>query len=170
LTSFNVGTGTRIYDPVVILKENHEIEIGKNCSIGQFTFIGARKLVMKEGAEICPHVVLAGGGDITLGEYSTLCFGAKLIPATETTEGKYMNDICEPDLRKIIRGSIMLGEGAYVGSNAVICVSKKCPNIRIGNYAVVGALSYLDHSIADHTVVHPAKQHHISCRRMEYKK
>jgi len=149
-----VGLGTRIYEPVVILKVGHELIIGKNCSIGQFSFIAARKLVMEDGAEICPHAILGGGGDITLGKYSTVNFGAKLIPATFSTEGRYMNDNI-PKKSRIIRGSITLGQGAYIGSGAVVCVSKKCLHIKIGNYAVVGALTYLDHSVPANTIIHP---------------
>ena len=149
-----VGLGTKIYDPIVILKVGHELVIGKNCSIGQFAFIAARKLVMEDGAEICPHAILGGGGDITLGKYSTVSYGTKLIPATFSTDGKYMNDNI-PEKSKIIRGSITLGEGAYIGSGAVVCVSKKCLHIKIGDYAVVGALTYLDHSLPANTIITP---------------
>jgi len=149
-----VGLGTKIYEPVVILDdEKHEVIIGKNCIIGQFAFIAARKLVMEDGVEICAHAILSGGGNITLGKYSTVTFGAKLIPSTFSTEGKYMNDNV-PEKSKAIRGSITLGEGAYIGAGAVVCVSEKCPHIKIGDYAVVGALTYLDHSLPAHTIIH----------------
>jgi len=103
-----IGKGTMIYKPVVMLDDkNHEIIIGEKCSIGQFSVIAPRKLVMMEGAEICPTVVLAGGGEITLGKYSTICFGVKLIPATYTTKGQYMNDNI-PEKSEMIRGVLQL--------------------------------------------------------------
>jgi len=149
-----VGRGTKIYEPVAIVDEDHEIVIGKNCCIGQFVFIAPKKLVMMEGVEIGPLAVLGGGGDIILGQYSTVNYGAKLIPGTFTTEGKYMNDAIS-EKSKVIRGSITIGEGAYIGSNAVVCVSRKNPHIHIGNFAVVGALSYIDQDVPPYTIIHP---------------
>lgn len=161
----NIGRHTVIYQPVTILDDDkHLIDIGENCRIGQYTFIGARKLVMKEGAEICPCAVIAGGGDVILNEFSTVNFHCTLIPSTFTTEGEYMNDVAS-DRSVSVRGSIELGKGAYLGSNTVICVSKKNPHIRIGDYAVVGALSYIDHNVKANTIVHPRIVYEESKRR-----
>ena len=150
-----VGEGTVIYQPVSIVDDDkHFVNIGKNCRIGQFTFIGARHLTMKEGAEIGTSVVIAGGGDVTLEEFSTVNFHCTLIPSTFTTGGEYMNDVAA-DKSIAVRGSINIGKGAYVGTNAVICVSKKNPHIHIGDRAVIGALSYIDHDVEANTIVYP---------------
>ncbi len=150
-----IGQGAVLYEPVSIVDdEHHLIEIGKNCRIGQFTFIGARHLVMKEGAEICPSAVIAGGGDVTMEEFSTVNFHCVLIPSTFTTKGLYMNDTV-PDKSDAVHGSIELGKGAYIGSGAVICVSAKNPNIRIGDRAVIGALSYIDHDVKANSIIRP---------------
>lgn len=161
----NVGRGTVIYQPVTILDDaKHIVQIGNNCRIGQYTFIGARKFTMKEGAEICPCAVIGGGGDVILNEFSTVNFHCTLIPSTFTTDGEYMNDVV-PGKSVSVRGSIELGKGTYLGSNAVVCVSKKNPHIRIGDYAVVGALSYIDHDVEANTVVRPKMVYEISKRR-----
>jgi acetyltransferase-like isoleucine patch superfamily enzyme len=150
-----VGSGSIIYQPVSIIDDDrHFIDIGKNCRVGQFTFIGARKLEMKEGAEIGPCVIIAGGGDVVLGEFSTVNYHSTLIPSTFTTAGEYMNDVIAAK-SVAVRGSIEIGKGAYIGSNAVICVSEKNPHIHIGDHAVVGALSYIDHDVKANTIVHP---------------
>lgn len=161
----NVGRGTVIYQPVTILDDaKHIVQIGNNCRIGQYTFIGARKFVMKEGAEICPCAVIAGGGDVTLNEFSTVNFHCTLIPSTFTTQGEFMNDVVA-EKTVSVRGSITLGKGAYIGSNAVICVSEKNPNIHIGDRAVIGALSYVDHDVEARTVVHPRIIYDVKKRR-----
>jgi acetyltransferase-like isoleucine patch superfamily enzyme len=150
-----VGDGAIIYQPVSIVDDDrHFIDIGKDCRIGQFTFIGARNLTMKEGAEICPCVVIAGGGDVTLNEFSTLNFHCTLIPSTFTTDGEYMNDVVA-EKSIAVHGSIEIGKGAYVGSNAVICVSRKNPHIHVGARAVIGALSYIDHDVEANTIIRP---------------
>lgn len=150
-----VGQGAIIYQPISIVDDaKHFVDIGENCRIGQFTFIGARNLIMKKGAEIGACVVIAGGGDVTMEEFSTVNFHSTLIPSTFTTDGQFMNDVAA-DKSVAVRGSIRIGKGAYIGSNAVVCVSKKNPNIRIGDHAVIGALSYIDHDIEANTIVRP---------------
>lgn len=153
-----VGRGTRIYEPVTILADSkHNVEIGENCSIGQYCFIAARNFRMEDEAELCPQVTVSGGGDVSIGPHATVTFGVRLIPATFTTEGEYLNDNVyarEPKLCEIVRGHIIIGPGAYIGSNAVICVSKRYPVIVIGAHAVIGALSYIDKDVPPN-IVHP---------------
>lgn len=150
-----IATTAKIWQPTTILTADRTINIEADCRIGQYCFIAPKKLIMVRGAEICPTAVLGGGGNIHLGEYSTVDYGAKLIPATFTTKGKYMNDAMmkkNPENIEIIRGSITLKDGAVVASNAVVCVSRDCPDIVIGENSVVGALSYLDKSLEDNVV------------------
>lgn len=153
-----IHKSAKIWQPTTILEANRTIDIGEYCRIGQYCFIAPRKLVMEEGAEISPLAVLGGGGDIYMCKYSTVDFGAKLIPATFTTKGFYMNDAMlhiNEETVDIIRGSITLEEGAVVASNAVVCISQKCKDIIIGRHSVVGALAYVDHSIPADTIVRP---------------
>lgn len=165
-----VGPGAIIYQPVSIIDdEKHFIDIGKNCRIGQFTFVAARNFTMKEGAEIGPCVVIGGGGDVTLREFSTVNYHCTLIPSTFTTEGEYMNDVVV-EKSNVVHGSIEIGKGAYIGSNAVVCVSRKDPHIHIGDHAVVGALSYVDHDVEANTIVYPKKTLEIKKRKRGLKR
>ncbi len=159
-----VGEGTIIYEPVTIVEAGHLIIIGKNCRIGQYTFIAARRFEMQDGAQIGPYGVIGGGGNVTLKKYSGVGFGTKLFPATATTEGECMSDAVQEKV-KMVRGSITLGEGAWVGAGAVVCVSKKCRHIKIGDYSVVGALSYIDESVDAYTMILPKKEYEIKKRR-----
>lgn len=154
----------KIWEPVAIVATNHEIIIGPKCRIGQFVFIACKKLVMEEGSEISPLSVLGGGGSIHMGKYSTIDYGAKLIPGTFTTEGQYMNDAI-PEKTVVVNGSITLGEGACIGAGAVICVTEKCPNITIGDFAVIGANSYIDKSVEPHMIVHPKITYQVERRK-----
>jgi acetyltransferase-like isoleucine patch superfamily enzyme len=164
-----IGLGAIVYQPVSIVDDDkHFVDIGKNCRIGQFTFIGARHLTMKEGAEICPCVVIAGGGDVTMKEFSTVNFHCTLIPSTFTSDGEYMNDVAL-DKSIAVNGSIEIGKGAYIGSNAVICVSKKNPHIRIGDRAVVGSQSYVDYDVESNVVIHPKIIYDVKQRRVDMK-
>ena len=161
-----IGRRSKIYNTARVLKDDRFVQIGDDCMIGDLAFVAARKLVMDDGSQISPHAIIGGGGTVILGKYSVVGFRATLLPATDSTSAKYMCEAKSEEDRKIIRGSITLGEGAYVGVGAVICVSEKCPHIIIGDFSVVGALLYLDESIPSHTVVHP-KKNHVVKRRWE---
>lgn len=150
-----MGKGSKIYPTAKVLIENRTIIIGKNCFIGDFALVASKELIMEDGSQINPHAILSGGGKIFLGKNSVIAFGAKLIPSTDRPEAKYMCEAAPKEQRNVITGSITLGKGAYIGSGAVICVSPKCPHIVIGDYAVVGALTYIDKSIPSYTIVHP---------------
>lgn len=153
-----IGKESQIYQPVTILNnENHKVQIGSKCSIGQFSFIAARNFIMENNCELGPGTIIGGGGDVTLMDSSTLAYGVKLIPSTFTTNGKYMNDIIykqKPESNDIIRGSIIIGKGAYIGSGAVICISEKNLHITIGDFSVVGALTFINKDVPSYTIVH----------------
>lgn len=148
----------KIWQPTTILQHDRNIDIGAKCRIGQHCFIAPKTLVMEHGAEISPLVVIGGGGNVYMCKYSTIDYGARLIPATFTTKGLYMNDAMleeNPKNVDIINGSITLKEGAVVASNAVICVSKEYPEIIIGEHSVIGAGMYVDKPIPPNVVIRP---------------
>lgn len=153
--SFKVGTDTKIYDTARIVKTNCQITIGNRCLIGDQAFIAPRVLVMEDGAQIAPHAIISGGGEAYLGENSVIGFGSILITATDTPEAEFMNEASDIERRLVVRGSITLGRGAYIGSGAIICVSRKCSNISIGKYSVIGAGAYIDRSIAPNRKIIP---------------
>lgn len=162
-----IHKSAKIWQPTTILEANRTIDIGEYCRIGQYCFIAPRKLVMEEGAEISPLAVLGGGGDIYMCRYSTVDYGAKLIPATFSTDGLYMNDAMleiDPAKVEVVRGSITLEEGAVIGSNATICVSKACKDIIIGKHSVVGANMYIDKSLPPETVIVPRPYKEVRMR------
>jgi len=158
-----IAKSAKIYEPVVIIKADHDIKIGERCHIGQFCFIAARQFIMMDEAELCPQVTISGGGDVQIGERATICYGVRIIPATFSVKGMYMNDSLHqrlPEMTEIIRGSITIGEGAYIGSNAVICVTEKNPHINIGEFSVIGALSYIDKDVPPKMILYPDQQLH----------
>ena len=161
-----IGKGSKIYETAKIVEEGHEIIIGENCLIGDFAFVAARKLTMEDGSQISPHAIIGGGGEVRLGRFTVVGFGAMLLPATDSPSGKYMCDAKPEQERKIIRGSIVLEEGAYIGSGAVVCINAKHSDITVGKNAVVGALSYIDKSIPADTIIHPVIKYQKTRRRV----
>lgn len=168
------GEGTVVYQPVVILDSpTKEIVFGRNCSIGQFTFIGPRKLIVGDNVEICPYSSIQGGGDVFIGRGVGVGWGVRIIPATTTKETKYSADTMSkenPDNVEIIRGSITIEEGVWLAANAMICISRKRPNITIGKFAKIGAMSYVDKDIPAFAVVRPIQNLSITIPENEPKK
>ena len=135
-----------------------KMAFGWSISIGDFVFIHLKHLVMLDGSQIAPHAILSGGGEVLMGRYSVIGFGAHLITGTDTPKGKYMCEAAEPEERHIVRGKIILKEGAYIGSNAIICITEENPVITIGENSVIGAFSYIDKNIPDNVTVHPKQE------------
>jgi acetyltransferase-like isoleucine patch superfamily enzyme len=160
------GEGTVVYQPVVILDSpTKEIVFGKKCSIGQFSFIAARKLIVEDNVEICPYSTIHGGGDVYIGRGVGVGWGVRIIPATTTKETKYSADTMSsesPDNVEIIRGSITIEEGVWLAANAMICISRKRPNITIGKFARIGAMSYIDKDVPPYAIVRPVQNLNIT--------
>jgi len=168
------GEGTVIYQPVVILDSpTKEISFGKNCSIGQFTFIGARKLIVEDNVEIAPYATIQGGGDVYIGRGVGVGWGVRIIPATTTKETRYSADTMiqeGPDNVEIIRGSITIEEGVWLAANAIVCISRKHPHITIGKFAKIGAMSYIDKDIPAYATVRPVQNLLITVPTKEEKR
>lgn len=167
------GEGTVVYQPVVILDgPTKEIVFGKNCSIGQFSFIGARKLTVDDNVEIAPYSSIQGGGDVYIGRGVGVGWGVRIIPATTTKETKYSADNMSkenPDNVEIIRGRITIEEGVWLAANAMICISRKHPNLTIGKFAKIGAMSYIDKDIPAYAIVRPVQNLQITIPTEEEK-
>ncbi|MCJ7761481.1 hypothetical protein MUP59_10145, partial [Candidatus Bathyarchaeota archaeon] len=152
--SSNLDSTSKIY-PTAKIVDSCKLEMGEHCIIGDMAFIAVQHLKMEDGAQIAPHAIVSGGGEVYMEAYSAVGFGSQLITGTDSPEGELMCEAAEPSQRKVIRGSITLQHGAYIGSGAIVCVSKRQQHIVIGENAVVGALTYIDESVDPYIVVHP---------------
>jgi acetyltransferase-like isoleucine patch superfamily enzyme len=104
-------------------------KVGKNCWIGPFT-------------------ILDGSGGLEIGDYCTISSGVHI----------YSHDNVLQTLSSgkspIERAPVVLHNNVYVGPNVVI--SK---GIHIGEFSVIGAFSFVKHSIPSHSIAvgQPAK-------------
>lgn len=138
--------------------------IAPKCIIGDFAFVMPRILQMEEGAQIGPGAIVSGGGTFFMKKYSVLGFGAIVITATDTPQGKYMCEAAPMKERDIIRGSVTLEENSYVGSGATIIVSREFPDIVIGKNSVVGAMTFINRSVPEDTIIYQSIKYIIKTR------
>jgi len=127
-------------------------ELAKDAWIGDFVFVHLEHLVLGKGSQVGAFASLTGGGTVEIGEYTTIGYGVRVIAGTDSTEGRYMADQAPAAERNVIRGTIKIGSGCFIGANSVICVSRRHPNLEIGDNAVIGALSYVDQDVPANSV------------------
>ena len=111
---YGFGEGTTCYDNVLILGE---VSVGKNTWIG-------------------PNVILDGSGGLEIGDFVSISAGTQIYSHTSiaqsTTQG----------LESIDRHSTKIGNGVYIGPNAVIQMG-----VKIGDGAIIGALSLVNQDV-----------------------
>ena len=128
------------------------VELGEDAWIGDFVFVNLEKLTLGRGSQVNAFASLTGGGKVETGDYSVIGYGVRVISGTDTPEGRYMADRAPLQERKIVRGTVRIGNNCFIGANSVISVSLENPNISIGDNVVVGALSYVDESVPARTI------------------
>lgn len=79
---------------------------------------------------------------VTIGDYAYLTRGCKIIAHTAYTPLTQKYSGCEYEL-----GKVVIGEGAYIGVNAVVL-----PNVTIGRCAIIGAGAIVTKDIPDYAI------------------
>lgn len=134
----SIGTGTRVWQFVVILKG---AQIGANCNICAHTLIEGNVIIgdrvtVKSGVQIWDGTRI--GDDVFIGPNAT--FTNDFYPRSK----KYLEEY----------SGITIKNNASIGANATLL-----PGITIGEYAMVGAGSVVTRDVPPHTIVagNPAK-------------
>lgn len=148
MTEMEIYKGRKVY-PTAKVCPRTELLMGKLTTIGDFCFICSKRLEMRDGSMIGRFVEVSGRGEILLKEGAVVASHASLLTSTDTTEGK-MNDASDDEERAVRTGNITLGEYSYVGQHATIM-----PGVSIGDWAVVGAYSYIDKDVPANTIIMP---------------
>ena len=114
------------------------IEIGDNSMIDDFTFIfGGKGISLGRYVHIASFVSIVGGGKLTMGDYSVLACGSRILTGTDSYyNNKRMSSALPLDQRNVIRGEVIIGKDAFIGTNVVVH-----PNVTIGEGAIIGSNS-----------------------------
>ncbi len=123
---FEIGDDTLIARDCVLLVKQGYLKIGRNCSIGSHTMLGAAS-----GIEIGDHAIIAGQCYFGGGRYKT-----KLGAGPMVTQGLYS------------RGPVVLGEDVWVGAGVRVL-----DGVRVGNGAILGAGSVVTRDVPDNAIV-----------------
>jgi len=128
-----LGQDSTIYRLAQLIKPD-VISIGRGCQIDDFAWIhGGRSLDVGDRVHICAYVSIAGGGDVTIGNYAGLSAGVRIISGSENPFGKGLTNPCVPsEYRSVKRSFVTIGEHALIFTNAIIL-----PGVDIGDGAIV---------------------------------
>jgi acetyltransferase-like isoleucine patch superfamily enzyme len=146
-----VGDNVSIHRSVVVFN-GKQIRLASNVRIDCFSLLSAGD----EGIEIGHHVhvaagvhIFGGGGRVLIQPFCGLSGRVSLYTATEDySEGYMSNPLVPEDLKKLKRGGITLGRHTLVGASSVIM-----PGVKTGIGAAIGALSFVNKSIPEFTIV-----------------
>ena len=131
------GENVKVY-PLAKITKPEVIEIGEHSMIDDFTFIyGGKGIKIGRYVHIASFVSIIGGGELILGDYIVLANGSRILTGTDTYYGgKRMSTALPHEQRNVVRGKIVIGKDAFIGTNAVVH-----PNVRIGEGAIIGSNS-----------------------------
>ena len=148
-----------VYPLAKVVPRTRLIE-GRDTTIGDFSFISCAELVMEDGSMIARFVEVSGRGKVLMNEGSVVSSHCSVLTSTDRPDAK-MNDASPEDERDILTEDIVIGKYAFVGNHSVIM-----PGVHIGDWAVVGAFSYIDKDVPAHTIVHPKQELVSKARRL----
>lgn len=130
-----VGEGVRVFKKNTLINHNN-IYLGDGCQIDDFVHIIASAPVrIGKRVHVACFTSIAGGGAVTLEDYSGLSAGCRLISGTERFMGEGMTNPCVPEnFRSVSRSYIVIGRHAILGTNTIIF-----PGVTVGEGVATGA-------------------------------
>jgi len=120
-------------------------EIDDNAKILDFVFIDAREsFKLGKFSTIAWHSVIEGMAHVEIGDRCFLGPGSKILSSTYEFQGYYTTEhMCEgQDVSKIHYGDIKICDDAYIGAGSIVM-----PGVTVGEGAIVGANSLVDHNL-----------------------
>jgi len=105
------------------------VDAGAGTKIGKYSFITWQ-------------AVIEGNAKAFIGDRCFVGPGAKLLTSTYELNGYYANEKLPEEVRMTQYGDIIIEDDAYIGANAIVM-----PGVKIGEGAVVGANSLVNHNL-----------------------
>lgn len=127
------GFGAVVYPYAKIVNPGN-VFIDDHAMISDFTFINAHKYIkFGKYAHLGPYSMIAGGGNVHIGDLSSLSGSCKVISGTDDIFGPNLISPAVPrEHRNMLSKKVEIGDLCFIGSNAIIY-----PGVTIGEGAVV---------------------------------
>ena len=131
--------------PLANITRPHLMQTGNHVAIDPFVHC-TTELILGNYVHISPHVTIIGGekGCFRVGNFCTVAAGCRIICSSDSFLGDGI--VTAPGIpdeyRSVDFGFVRMEDYSSLASNVVVC-----PNITIGEGAVVGANSFVDKDI-----------------------
>jgi galactoside O-acetyltransferase len=131
-----IAATAKLYPWARIIHNETNLSIGDHAQIDDFAFVNAgRMCTIGRYVHIASFVSVIGGGEFSIGEFSGLSAGCRIITGTDDYLGPYLTNPTVPHEFTNYRIShVRIGSHVIVGTNAVIF-----PGVTIGDGVAVGA-------------------------------
>lgn len=129
------GKNVKIFDLCRIINKNN-FAIDDYSQLDDFVFINAGK-VCKIGkfVHISSFTTIIGGGEFSIGDFSGLSAGCRIITGSDDFRGAFLSNPTVPEEYKNVEiGKVKIGKHCILGSNSVVL-----PNIEIPDGVTIGA-------------------------------
>ena len=140
-----------LVDKSVILIGINRIKIGSNVRIDALSLVitSGMEIRIGSGVHIAAGTKLFGTAGITLGSYSGISAGVSIFSQSDDySSGALANPLVPETLRNVKSSRVEVKPYAIVGANSVVL-----PGVIIGKGASIGALSFVNKSVPDFTIV-----------------
>lgn len=136
LMTTTIAATAKIYPWARIIHHEANLSVGAHSQIDDFAFINAgTACTIGRFVHIASFVSVIGGGEFSIGDFSGLSTGCRVITGTDDYLGPYLTNPTVPaDLKNYVTSHVRIGEHVIVGTNAVIF-----PGVTIGDGVAVGA-------------------------------
>lgn len=139
-----------IYDGAKIVGEDCLELGGYNVEIGDFCFVYAKqKTVLGDYSAIHSGTCIVGSGELIMGRASVITYNCTIVSEYPNTTARMSTRVSREEKDNVL-GTIEIGDECFIGSNSVIM-----PDVKIGDGAVVAALSYVDEDVEPWTIRYP---------------
>lgn len=136
------GKNVRIYNLAKIINPQYA-EIDDNAIILDYVFIDAAKsLKIGKYSLIAWQSVIEGASWVEIGDRCFLGPGTKILGSTYEFQGYYTSQHLPEGTSAIRYGRVKICDDAYIGANSVVM-----PGVTIGEGALVGANSFVNHNL-----------------------
>lgn len=146
----SVGKNVLISDKCSIYNPSN-ISIGDNVRIDDFCVIsaGVGGIHIGNYVHIAVYCSLIGDGKIILEDFSAISSRVSVYSSTDDYSGEFMtNPMIDKEYRNVISGDVRIGKHVIIGAGSIIL-----PNVDIGNFSSVGAMSLVNKNVEECKIV-----------------
>lgn len=140
-----VGRNVTVFKGAVLVNPKN-IELGDGCQIDDFVhIIASQRVRIGRRAHVACFSSLAGGGEITLGDFVGVSAGSRLLSGTDDFLGGGLTGPTIPaEFRSVTRSFVRVGKHAILGTNTIVH-----PGVEIGEGVATGSATLVTKSLAD---------------------